>query len=245
MPATVSENTLAKYLTEDYPYYRSIMNFVSETFTTKDFSDPNACIVVIPEDFEIEETELYNPIAIVYSSESLRDYVSDEYYTFFIDGQIRIFTQNEILYYDKKTKGGKEGFELSFEYTHDFGFPPVFRLGGVIKGKEEPYYYESWIRGVLPHWNQVVQLTSDAQASYMNHLWMEKWEYATECDADGCNNGSIQTEVKLGKDFKMVNVDCNTCNGSGKVSRSPYGIHTISPDAINPDAHYQRLRQGI
>ena len=236
MPGIVGEDTLAKYLTEDYPYYRSIMNFISETFTIKDFSDPNGCIVVLPDNFEIEETELFNPVAIVYSSESLKDYVEDEYYTFVLDDIIKVFNKTEILYFQKKSKQGKEKFDLIFEYTHNFGFPPVFRLGGVIKGKQEPYYFESWIRGVLPHWNQVVQLTSDAQASYMNHLWMEKWEYATDCEADGCDGGYVQTEVKTGKTIEMVPTECGTCKGSGKVSKSPYGIHTINRDAINPDA---------
>ena len=194
----VNDETLSKYLTEDYPFYRSIINFIAETFTQKDFSDPNAAIVVFPESFDIEETELYKPIATIYRSETLIDFVEDEYYTFYTDGVIKIFTTSEILYYKKID--GKDHWSLYFEYTHDFGFTPVFRLGGIIKGKDAPYYYESYIRGVLPHWNQVVQLTSDAQASYMNHLWMEKWEYAVECDADGCDGGYVQTEIKNGLD---------------------------------------------
>ncbi|MFY0654981.1 MAG: hypothetical protein JXQ96_23320 [Cyclobacteriaceae bacterium] len=236
MTKVVGEDTLSKYLMEDYPYYRSIMNFITETFTTKDFSDPNAAIVVMPEDFDIEETEMFNPVAVIYGSETLKDFVDGEYYTFMMDGVIKVFTQTEILYYKKNTKGGKENWNLYFEYKHDFGLPPVFRLGGIINGKQEPYYFESWIRGVLPHWNQVVQLTSDAHASYMNHLWMEKWEYATECEAEGCNGGLVETEIKNGKDIVLGSVHCRNCNGTGKVSKSPYGIHTINRDAINPDA---------
>ena len=56
MPGTVGEKTLEKYLTEEFPYYRSIMNFITETYTQKDFSDPNACIVVMPRELDIEET---------------------------------------------------------------------------------------------------------------------------------------------------------------------------------------------
>ena len=224
------KDTLAQYLTEDYPFYRSIMNFVTETFTTKDFSDPNGAIVVMPQSFDINETEFFEPVATVYTSESLVDY-GDNYYTFLFGDVVKVFTTTDITYY----RNVKDKWDITFEYVHDFGFIPVFRLGGIIKGKQEPFYYESWIRGVLPHWNQVVQLTSDLQAAYVNHLFMDKWEYESECQAEGCNAGMIKTEIKTGKDIDIADVACKTCKGTGKVSKSPYGIHTVNRDAINPD----------
>lgn len=243
-PDMTTENTLAKYLLEDYPFYRSIMNFITETFTQKDFSDPNAAIVVMPKDFDIPETELYEPIAIVYSSEHLVDFEENEYYTFLFDDKIKIFTKTQILLYKRLMRNGKETWELEFEYSHEFGFVPVFRLGGIIKGVKTPYYFESWIRGVLPHWNQVVQLTSDLQAAFMNHLYMEKWEFSTDCEAEGCVDGQVEIsalegtslEVTNRSETKVVTQNCSTCKGTGRVSRNPYGIHTINRDAINPDA---------
>ena len=228
----VGDDTLAKYLTEDYPFYRSLMNFITETFTVKDFSDPNAAIVVMPQSFDIEETELFEPVATVYDSISLVDFVDEEYYTFNFGDTIKIFTTNEILIYTRAKKSADK-WDLTFEYAHDFGFVPVFRLGGIIKGKLEPFYYESWIRGVLPHWNQVVQLTSDLQAAYVNHLYMDKWEFETECQADGCNSGFIKTEVLNGKDTVITEGKCSTCMGSGKVSKNPYSIYSVNRDAIS------------
>lgn len=236
MSGTVGEDTLEKYLTEDYPFYRSIMNFITETFTQKDFSDPNGAIVVIPKNWEIDETELYEPIAVIYDSESLVDFKDEQYYTFSFGDVIKIFTTTHIYYYKKERRSGEDYWDLDFEYNHGFGFVPVFRLGGIIKGKSTPYYYESWIRGVLPHWNQVVQLTSDLQAAYMNHLYMDKWEFATECEAPGCNQGLVEVEVFEGKESIMTNINCKTCLGTGRVTRNPYGIHTINRDALNPDA---------
>ena len=230
-PEQVGDNTLAQYLTEDYPFYRSLMNFITETFTVKDFSDPNGVIVVMPQSFDIEETELFEPVVTVYTSESLVDY-DDDYYTFLFGDVVTIFTTTHIFYY----KNIKDKWKLTWEYPHNFGFIPCFRLGGVVKGKQEPFYFESWIRGVLPHWNQVVQLTSDLQAAYVNHLFMDKWEYESECQAEGCNNGVVQKEINNGNEKgQTIDVDCTTCKGRGKVSKSPYGIHTINRDAINPD----------
>jgi hypothetical protein len=243
-PEMTTKDSLSKYLMEDYPFYRSIMNFITETFTTKDFSDPNAAIVVMPQDFEIKETEMFEPVAYVYKSEYLIDFEEDKYYTFLFGDTIKIFTDNQILYYRKEVKGSKETWVLDFEYSHDFGVIPVFRIGGIIKGGKQPYYFESWIRGVLPHWNQVVQLTSDLQAAYMNHLYMDKWEYTTECEAEGCNGGQVEIsalegtslEVTGRSETKVITQNCTTCKGTGKVSRNPFGIHTINRDSLNPDS---------
>jgi hypothetical protein len=233
----VGEDTLAKYITEDYPFYRSLMNFITETFTVKDFSDPNAAIVVMPQSFDIEETDLFEPVATVYDSISLVDFVDEEYYTFEFGDTIKIFTKTEILVFQKEVKSGKEIWILVFEYAHDFGFVPVFRLGGIIKGKLEPFYFESWIRGVLPHWNQVVQLTSDLQAAYVNHLYMDKWEFETECQARDCIDGLVKTEVQNGKDTIMTESNCSTCMGSGKVSKNPYSIYSVNRDAISTETN--------
>lgn len=231
-PEMNTDNSLESYLNKDYPFYRSIMNFIAETFTTKDFSDPNGAIVVMPRNFEIEETQLFEPVAYVYDSKSIHDFKENEYYTFVFDDVVKIFTTSTITYY-KRVDSDK--WQIFFEYMHNFGVVPVFRMGGIPKGKKEPYYFESWIRGVLPHWNQVVNLTSDLQAAYVNHLYMDKWEFETECNTNGCNSGWIKTEIQNGKDTIFEDVKCNNCKGTGKVSSNPYGIHTVNRDAITSD----------
>jgi hypothetical protein len=57
-PEQQGNDTLAQYLTEDYPFYRSIINFITETYTVKDFSDPNGAIVVLPQNFDIPDQTL-------------------------------------------------------------------------------------------------------------------------------------------------------------------------------------------
>jgi len=65
---------------------------------------------------------------------------------------------------------------------------------------------------------------------------MDKWEFETECEADGCIGGKIKTEIGNGLDKgEWVEVDCKSCNGRGKVSKSPFGIHTVNRDAISSD----------
>jgi hypothetical protein len=85
----------------------------------------------------------------------------------------------------------------------------------------------------LPHWNKVVNLTSDIDAGYINHLYLERWEFEADCDAPNCMGGIVEVE---NPDGSKAQVNCRTCNGTGKVSRSPYGVHTIRRDALNPTA---------
>lgn len=230
-PESNIKGNLENYLTEGYPLYRSLMNFISETFTQECFSDANAAVLVEPESFDIKDTSFFKPVVKIVASKYLVDF-SDAYYTFLFEDKIRIYTDTHIQEFCKK----KDQWSLTFEYAHEFNFIPVFITGGSPKMG----YFESFIAGVLPHWNQVIQLTSDLQASYMNHLFPQKWEFTTECDNDNCVGGSIKTELSneldgLGNPV-IVDTKCSRCNGSGKVSRSPYGVHTINRDSINPDA---------
>ena len=107
-PDMNTNDSLGKYLTEDYPFYRSLMNFVTETFTTKDFSDANGAIVVMPQSFDIDDTQLFEPVATVYSSESLVDFIEDQFYTFQFDDVIKVFTTTDIVFFRKNKSRDKE-----------------------------------------------------------------------------------------------------------------------------------------
>lgn len=225
-PGVLGETTLKKYLTEDFPYYRSMWNFLKETYTPEDFQDPNACMVIEPITYDIQDTEFFEPCIKIKPSEFLYDFSDGDYYTF-ADKKFE-----NVYYYDRniiqywKNKNGN--WTVYFEYEHNFNFVPVFRLGGAIRGKY-PYYYESFINGVLAHWNRVVTLSSDLDAQYISHLYLQRWTFEVDCVAEGCESGRVFDEDG---NFKA----CQHCGGSGKMSRSPYGEITINHDSINPDS---------
>ena len=227
------DDSLADYITEEYPFHRSIMKYIRETFTPKDMSDPNAAMVIIPKDFNIEETERFEPIPVINSSKTLTHFVDQVFYIFDIDGEVHIYTQNDIQFWRKEKQNKKDVWVMYFEHVHNFGMPPVFRLGGIVKGRLIPHYFESFMAGVLPHWNQVINLASDLAPQYTNHMFLEKWEVTTN-DCDSCKgNGRSFIDVP-GRENK-VEISCKTCNGSGRLARSPYGIYTVNPDALTPD----------
>jgi hypothetical protein len=229
----MTTDSLADYLLENYPFYGSIIKFIRETYTPKDLTDPNACLIVMPNNFDIEETERFEPIPIINSSEMLVKFVDQDYYVFAEDEEVHIYTKTKIEYYRQSNKNSKKTWTLYFEYVHNFGMPPVFRLGGVVKGKYAPYYFESFMAGVLPHWNQVVNLTSDLSPQYTNHMFLQKWQYSTDCDSFGCEAGFVTTKIKnIDEDVRLA---CSNCHGTGKQTSNPYGVHTINRDALNPD----------
>jgi hypothetical protein len=227
-PTQMGDETLEKYLTTDYPYYVSLMNFIQETFMPKMYGDPNSFLVIEPIKYDIEDSEMFAPMPNIYESEYVMDFKDEEYLTL-SDSKTwaKVITSTDI-YKFKKNKGE---WKQESEYNHNFGYIIGFRLGGIVKGDKYPYYFESFISGVLPHWNKVVNLTSDIDAGYINHLYLERWEYEADCEATNCMSGIVEVENPDGSKAK---VNCRTCNGTGKVSRSPYGVHTIRRDALNP-----------
>jgi len=241
MPKTIpKDEMLAAYTRENYPGYKDIMGYIKETFTTKDFSDPNAVIYVRPKDFDVGETEFLKPIAIIYTSWQVVDFVPEVYYTILLGPEtIKIITGEEVRVYTKDIVEGSEIWELvpGLSFENKIGKPPVFRLGGVIKGLKDPYWFMSFVGGVAPAWNRVVTLTSDLDANYIGHLFMERWEYEVECDA--CHGEKFITRSIDGEgDDKFgepLQVKCPTCHGEGSLGRSPLGVFKIRHDAINPD----------
>ena len=151
--------------------------------------------------------------------------------------------KNVVVLYKAKDK---ELFEVVAEYPHNIGEPPVFRLGGQIMGNKAPYWYHSFMSGVLPHWDDVVTLSSDLQAGIVNHLYLEKWEYTVDCDdCSGSGYTSIQdsylgvsadVNVLLPNGGEGAKIACKSCQGSGKrVTRGPFNVTQINKDALSSE----------
>lgn len=234
-PARIKEGEgIETYLSEDYPYYISLMHYISEVALPKMFADPNGILVIWPENIEIPETEYFKPIPIFYPSCDVVKFKEDEYYVIHKDKKVIIIDKISRKVYKED---GNE-IVLVDEYVHGLGSPPCFRMGGLIKGDEQPYYYLSFISGILPHWDKVVTMTSDLDGSIVNHLYPERWEYQTSCNT--CSgSGNITKDIANpveGGDSK-VEIKCSICSGSGMVTnRSPFGALTINHDSLNPDA---------
>lgn len=244
-PVIRDEEWIDKYLTEELPYYESLMRFVRETYTKKDFSDPNALCAILPINFDIPDTEFYKPVPYIYGSHEILKFKESEYYLIKCKKKGKelsraIWIDRERVTYYKEVE--KENWQLEIEYPHTLREVPAFRLGGLIMGNEAPYWFQSFIAGVLPHWDDVVTLSSDLQAGVVNHLYLEKWEYTVDCeDCSGTGRKSYQdayptADVKVllpngGEGATMPS--CRSCSGTGKrVTRGPFNVTQINKDAM-------------
>lgn len=239
-PSKVKEGEgLEKYLMEDYPFYISLMNYVANNGLRKIFADPNGIIMIWPESID-SETEYVKPVPVYIKTERIYDFEDEKYYTFVGKDKNEVCILDETTYRKyriDKTTQGKTTITLEYQYEHGIGTPPAFRLGGQIKGDNNPYWFMSYMAGVLPHWDKVVTMTSDLDGSIVNHLYPERWEWQTECD--NCNGTGYSGTVKVenGPDKgKEINVQCATCSGAGKITaRGPFGALTINREALNPE----------
>ena len=246
-PSTLvsDEDTLQTYLTEEMPLYVSLINFLKTVFTKMHLKDANGLIGVLPIDFDVDDGKILEPIPIFYTSEELVDFEDGVYYTILREkkkkGQERLsVTKQKVIIYtsDKITVLFREkisdNWTLRLDHVHNFGFPPAFRVGGIVIDTHPPQLFESFIAGVLPHWDDAVSMNSDLSFAIVNHLYPREWEIPVDCNGDGCSGGKIRRQDAGGKD---IDIDCPICSGSGKMtSRGPANIHFVNKDALNPDA---------
>ena len=235
------EETLDKYLFENYPFYLSVMSFIKEVFTKRILEDPNAVIVVRPVVQIKKDTEFVRPVPVIYSSDQLLDFDPDNYYIIDItpyQNNREHETIKKLLVVDDTSFNvyDREGELIEDEsYDHNLGRTPAFRLGGVVTGKDYPYYYESYISGILPHWNKAVTIQSDLDAQIVLHAYLEKWEYdSVQCP--GCGGDGVVYDKGDHAEHRESERQCSRCGGVGKIAKNPFDIYTINRDALNPDA---------
>jgi len=234
--------TLDKYLFENYPFYLSVMTFIKEVFTKRVMEDPNAVLVVRPLQ-QMDQLKYIRPVPVIYSSKQLLDFEPDKYYviditeyknTPYVKEQIKellIVDDTGFYIYDRD---GSMDEERSF--THALGRTPAFRLGGVITGDDYPYFYESYIAGVLPHWDKAIQIQSDLDAQIVLHAYLEKWEFdSVQCpDCEG--QGVVYDPGDQAKHREGGQHQCHRCGGAGKIAKNPFDIYTVNHDAFGPDS---------
>lgn len=228
------EFEIDNYLTKDYPFHKSLINFAENFLLKKTTDDPNAVVCIKPERFDIEDTEFFKPVPKIIPSENLMQFDPGHYYISFFPeqndkqkkkGWWYVITDSE--YYEIYDHGPNEK-EIITYYLHEFGEAPTFRLGGIVCGDHYPYFFESFISGILPHWNKAILLQSDLDAGITNHLYLEKWEYDTKE-----NSPTDDLPAKYDNDKGPIQVDQG-------VYRPDYRRHSGGNIQNNPDNPYQK-----
>jgi hypothetical protein len=245
--------TLEEYCEHYYPGFYSLTNWVFTLLLRKYLIDPNAVVFVHPMTREVNQTDFLKPIAEVFDSKNVVDYIQDDYAVLVnhtgatynsgnkpVKGKRYYFiTTQQTFIYDQVN--GRMQFDLVDTYDHGLGYLPCFQLKGIVIDQcENMYLYESKIAGVIPEFDEAIREYSDLQAAKVLHIYPERWEFTnaecTNCKGTGRVNQSV-------KDI-ITQVECGNCHGKGYVVAGPYSKIMIKPagmgekDVPTPPAGY-------
>lgn len=211
--------TLEDYCEHFYPGFYSLTNWVFTLMLRKYLIDPNAVVFVNPVSRDVQQTDFIKPIAQIFDSKHVIDFVQDDYAilvnptgaTYYagnkpVKGKSYYFiTTQQTLRYDQIN--GRMQYELVDQYPHNLGYLPCFKLKGiVIEQVENNYLYESKISGIVPEFDEAVREYSDLQAAKVTHVYPKEWEF-------------VQNE-------------CTTCNGSGRLPNPAWSVDCGCPQHI-------------
>jgi len=244
-PKITEGETLEEYTSENYPGFTSLTNWVFTLMLRKYLIDPNAVVYVAPLTTEVAENEYLKPIAQVFDSKNVIDFVPDEYAvllnplgsTYYSGGKpikgkrYYICTTQQILIYDQVD--GRMRFQLTSTYDHMLGYLPAFKLKGlIIEQVDNNFLYESKIGGIIPELDEAIREYSDLQAAKVLHIYPERWEFTqhecTSCKGTGLRPNPAYTGPNCGC---AAQVDCGKCN-HGYVVAGPYSKIMIKPAGV-------------
>ena len=230
-PRIVEGETLEDYLMVNFPKFESITNWAFSLLLKRYLIDTNSYVVVLPMSEEYNENEYVQPYPYLFRSEqviTINDsevvVKSDEQSVYYEKGKAffgeryYVITPEYIQRWDQKSIDRK--FSLEYEYNHNIGFAPAFKLRGVVKDSVgDILINESRLAPMLPELDEAAREYSDLQAEIVQHVYNEKWEMA---DEDGeckkCRGKKTVQSIGLGSRSS----GCDHCGGTGIEPRGPF-----------------------
>lgn len=204
-------------------------------------ADPNAVMAVTLADYEIEDIERPEPLAIIYGSKNIW-YQDRNLFLIFKKREERkdkpdlfyfcLYDKKKIVEFTaEKITPTKVQIIETLKYEHNFDEVPVWHLRGVPEATDTgKFYYKSFFKAAVPFWNKAITHESDLDGAYINHLHPIRAELAEECayimEGQRCKQGNIY--LPDGK-----NHVCPSCMGSGYRSvKSPYGVYQYNKEKL-------------
>ena len=222
---TVDDEGATDYLNTDYPAYPSgFLAWMREVVQPIKCSQPNAVLVSSVARPPVEDTELPEAVAVLYTTENVVEF-NREYFIGVVSRTMPVkhgnTTVNEglqfcviddILEY-RYTQIGKKTdwtFELTLYYQHDLGRLPADQLKGIPEYLDKRILWVSFFDNALPYLNKAAVEASTLDAIITKHGFPVRAYYEEDCDAVGCDHGYV-TDGETG-----IKSKCMACGGTGK-----------------------------
>lgn len=230
------------YAENNYPVFESLTNWCFSLLLRNYLIDPNGLVLVSPMEIPEEGNVLLKPVATIFNSCDVIDYVEGDYAVlenkvgcfYSVSGVIKpgksfyVITTKTIHRYDQ-ANGRGEYFE-AFMYEHGLEILPVFKMGGItvdVYGTHS--MYASRVSGVLPRFNEALREYSDLQAAVVLSMFPERWEFSQNecvaCKGTGQRMGTLNDVP--------CQVSCTACQGAGYIASGPYSKTLIKPAAAD------------
>ncbi len=227
--------TLQDYCETNYPYFKSVTNWVFSVMLKAMLVDANAIEAIWPINRELQSsTEFLKPFSLIFHSDQVLDYAMDDY---------AVLLSTDSYIYRDKNNTQREGMviyivdtgrvqrwvqvdydktmRLEWSYDHGLGYAPIRRLGGVFyKAYDNIFVYKSRIQAMVPRLKEAARIYSDLQAEIVQHVHSDKWLFSNtecrHCNGNGFINGNKSNT-------------CSDCHGVGYVATSPYTNMVLRP----------------
>lgn len=234
-PAIKLGETPKDYFEKNFPVYKSLTNWGFTIGLKNYLIDSNAIVLVMPNNFNIDETTYLTPVPIVFNSDRVIDYVDGVYavlkseevstYTYdsksYYDGQVFYVVDDTNIYRWEQSDPAK-GMKLIYTYEHFQGFMPAFKMkGNYFSNEMNKVIYKPKVYPMIHRLKEAIREYSDLQAEVVQHIHSEKWQYITQV----CNTCNGTGKLNDGKLSNCTNSNCR----DGRVVNNPYETHIITP----------------
>lgn len=238
---------LYKYAMEEYPGFKSVVNYFFETGLQKMVADPNGVFAIRPELFPNSDTERVKPIIKLYGSKNVWNFDVEHYLIFIREEQTEKITTYWFEYYDKNqviefrayTTNAKDVVVDPVKvYTTNFDKIPVWELKGMVETLDNgAIIYKSFFDAALPYWNQVINHWSDMVGAFIQHIHPLRVEASVECDYIDGNKQRCTSGYLVNPDGG-ARTSCPSCGGSGVkgMLNSPFGVIRVNIDQFKNES---------
>jgi hypothetical protein len=237
-PKVADGKGIYDYITKDFGKYKNIQNWFFNYHFENFLQDANGVLVVMPKNiheaiegeyYEIQESEFVNPLPYYYNIEFCQ-YIDNDLLILKEEKKVWTVWDTENLYKLVQKENGQ--YLTTIIWNHNLGYIPFISNGGVIKYKKDDYYYESFIAGVVPDFDQALVENTDKNAGIKMHVYLESAIYGQQvcmhCNGDG------QVERRIGK--SITRHSCTHCGGTGIAKSSTFADLVLRPTKGNEES---------